>query len=385
MSRRKKKHTNMIPTEGFVTTGGECVPTPGEAFGTAHYPLVPTVVVGPPPPPKKTVLQIDIGGANRGARGTLHAIIDFNRVSQRLIIHPRFIDPVPGRAEELKEEAERLGLKADAIEGRIEDVVRREKSEAPIILHIDRAKAIATVLRETEGVGRLLGWYLIMRLGPHRVLALRSLLTAEDDAALRNSILLAETVAKVSERGGSDAVFGAAAGGGGVTNEPLFRAWFADHWQDNCAKIAAGIEPNAFPLEVTQTGRETLPLHVVETKDWLDTDELGNRVLDCASFPVKRGSEFVIAEVATRVPAIRFHFARRRTDDRVTVDGHHSLDDATAREIRASDAAAITVAAPTTNAQPVLRSAEESRAALAFLARAVRDTVSVRNPIATTD
>lgn len=321
-----------------------------------------TYVIGPAQAPKQT-LEVLNGGSNRGARENMRAFSDFNARSTRLAIVPVYTDPLPGRAQAMKEEAERQGIAARAIEGRIEDLAIADTgSTSPVILNLDRASAIAGVLKKTGATRRAMLGYLLVKLPTGRLLGVRFVLEPGDQARREQAIGFFDRLAEVSERNGSGAILGVGADAAHVLAEPKIREWFAEHCERNLAKIAAGVEPSTDPFEVTVTGQETIALHIALRQTWADPAALADDILADPSSPIRRGSQFMIAEVT---PAgLRFHAIRRRTDDRMTVSGAETIDRATvdAEQHRA------------------MAAAEAAR-----LARLVRETISRQNPLTTTD
>lgn len=390
MSRRKKRNGLTVSNPQLEQVGdGAEVLGPDVAIDTkALY------TIGPPPPPPeplglaaapKKTLNIDVGGANRGALAMLSAIASYNSSSSGMVLRPRYIDPLPGRANALKEEAARLGVEADAVEGRVEVVVRASESTGPMTLTIDRAAAVAHAIRETENAGRTTLWYILLRLRADQLWAIRGVIPPEDLRARRATVALCETIGKVSERGGSDAIFGTGASPGNLLAEPMIREWFARHYTENLAKASAGVEPNSAPLEVTQNGVDTLPLHVVETSSWNEPRVLAEQVLQSPAFPIKRGTQFIVAEVNDAEPAVRFHTVRRRSDDRVSVGGADVISDASLAALKTSDASALAVVKAAEDRRLQVGAEEQRRMVLASLAKAMRETVTTVNPVATTD
>lgn len=323
-----------------------------------------TYVISPPRPPKRTQ-PVLIGGAGRGARQNLPAYAEFNRDSAAVELVPVLTDPLPGRALALKEEAERQGIKAGAIEGRIEGTVTAiaGASNDPFVLNLDRASGTAAVLRDTRSARRPVLGYLLVRLPRRGLLGLRYVLEADDTAARDGAIAFFEELAHVSERNTSDAILGERADPAHTLAEPAIRRWFAEHTKANLGKLVAGLEPTTNTFEVTADGRETLALVVVVRGEWSDPAALAEQVVASPSVPIRRGMRFMIAEVVAN-EGIRIHDVRRRTDDRVTVGRAEVIDQA---------------------AMDAVRREELERQMTQALARAERETLSRRNPVQTTD
>jgi hypothetical protein len=324
-----------------------------------------------PAPPTKRILRPINGGANRGARENRTAFADFNRDSTQAVIEPRYVDTVPGRAAAFAEESRVMGIFSRALEGRVEDIVLAEKgtSNDPIILNLDRASAIANVLRTTASAGRPTLGYLLLKLPSERLWAVRFVLEADNDGARLAAIAFFERLAEVSERNTSSSVLGEQADPAHLLIEPRIREWFAEHTKANLAKLVAGVEPATNTFEVTN-GHDTLPLIISVRDEWSEPLALAEEVLANPSIPIRRGMQFVLAEVTGE--GIRFHEVRRRTDDRLTVGRAEVIDRNTmAARIQAEEEAA--------------SREEQRRQAQEALARAVRETLSRRNPVQTTD
>jgi hypothetical protein len=349
-------------------------------------------IVGRPPPARRA-LKVYNGGAHRGAEQNLPAFIDYNAGSTAAAIVPVYVDPSPGRAAAMKETAERRGLVAEAIEAKIEDVVAANDVDdgAPIVLNLDRASAVASVLKSTDRKGRPTLGYILLKLPSGRLWGLRFALEAGDAVARKEAIAFFERLATVSERAGSRWVVGVEASPAHVLAEPAIRQWFADHCAANLAKVAAGVEPVSNAFEVTTNGRETFTLHIMVRDTWSDPEVLAREVLENPSSPIRRGIEFVVCEIT---PAgLRFHEVRRRTDDRITMRGAQTMDrEAVEARARAEAQAAADhakqeaersamVAAPVDDAPLV----DLVGRAVTALARAERETLSRRNPVRTTD
>ncbi|MDQ2642662.1 MAG: hypothetical protein M3020_02515 [Myxococcota bacterium] len=314
-------------------------------------------------------------GANRGARENVPAFRSFNERSIAAEIVPIYVDPVPGRAVEQQRYAELQGVRSGAIEGRVEDVVKAigSASDEPVAVHIDRASGVASVLRGTMDARRALLIYLLVRLPSGRLLGVACAFGAGDRAAREGAAVFFQVLADVSERNGSDAILGSGADPAHVRAEPAIRAWFRRHTEQNLAKIAAGLEPATNTCEVTPDGSDIVPLVAAIQAAWSDPVELAERILGNPTAPIRRGSRFMLAEVVPGA-GIRLHPSRRRTDGRVTVNGVEIVDrsefERVAREHETRELAR--------------REAAERQAELARV-RAERETLSLLNPVLTTD
>jgi hypothetical protein len=324
-----------------------------------------TYLIAPVAPPKRRVL-IQHGGAGRGARENMPAYQEFNEASVAVELVPVYIDPAPSRAEALRAIAEARGLVAGAVENKIETVVAAVSSAStdPVTLHLDRASGHAAVIRATDGVDRTILGYILTRLPRGELWGLGYVLEAGNRIDRESASILFQELASVSERNTSADIFGEGGDPAHRILEPLIRRWIRDHSKKNLGKLVASLEPVSSAFEVTTDGKETLPLLVSIQQQWSDPADLAEQVVAEPDSPIRKGIRFVVAEV---VPGegIRFHRVRRRTDDRVSVDGavvadgHDSIGIGSAEEL-------------------------SNRAARA-LARAERETVSRRNPVSTTD
>lgn len=357
--RRRRKHaeTEEVPVNNVETS--------------------PYIVQPVPVPPAKRILRPINGGANRGARRNRTAFLEFNRDSNQATIEPKYVDVAPGRAFDFIRDSLESGLFARAIEGRVEDIVLAERgmSTDPIILNLDRASALANVLRTTAESGRPTLGYLLLKLPSGRLWAVRFVLEPcndvepGNDGARASAIAFFERLADVSERNTSNAVVGDDADPEHRLLEPRIREWFVEHTKTNLAKIVAGVEPASNTFEVTN-GHDTYPLIISLQQSWVDPLVLAESVLENPVIPIRRGMQFVLAEVTPS--GIRFHEVRRRTDDRVTVGGAEVIDRAA-------------VAARAEAQAQLARREEERRVAREALAKATRETLSRRNPVMTTD
>lgn len=317
-----------------------------------------------PIPAPKRVLDVLNGGANRGARENIRAFEAFNNRTSHAQLQLTYADPDPGRAEGILDDPRLQRMLARAFEGKVEDLVRVQnaENEGPIVLNLDRASGIAAVLRETEGSNRPILAYLLLDLPSGSLWGWRLVLEPRDRAARMVAITVFDVIAAASERNGSTKVLGTDADPAHRLIEPIIRSWFAEHCEQNLHKIAAGVEPVTATMEVTD-GQTTYPLFVAIRDDWSDPLLLAEQIVANPTMPIRKGTQFVVAEVSTANAGIRFHIVRRRTDDRVTVAGSERYD---AASIEAN--------------REVLR-----QRALEAIEHAKQVTISRRNPVRTTD
>lgn len=338
-----------------------------------------TYLIRPAAPAAKKLVTVEIAGANRGARMNLPHLAALNRTSQSLAVSARIADPVPGRAAALGAEAERQGMEASAFEGRIQDIISANGEQiAPglkvIVFHTDRASTIRDTLSApgAEAFHALI--YLLIKLPSGRLWGLRAVLPAGDIERCHKAVAFCGGLAEYSERNTSADVIGEGADPAHRLAEPVIRKWFADHTEANLNKLAAGVEPATPPFEVTPNGTDTYQLFIVRKPAWSEPGELADEVLADPPSPIRRGSQFVIAEITDE--GLRFHPVRRRRDDRISVGGVEVIDQATAEAMRRDEAARAEAG----------RRAEEARRAMAeAIERSARETISRRNPVATTD
>lgn len=331
-----------------------------------------TYLVGPPPQPKRKVSVLNIG-AHRGARLNIPAFTEFNNSSVAAELVPTYADPLPGRAVALQREAAQQGVISTALERRGEDIVTSADAQSadPVVLNVDRASAIASLLRGTQTARRAVLGYLLLKLPSGKLLGLRFVLEPQNTSAREAAVAFFDELASASERSSSDAIFGEGGDPAHSLQEPLIRRWFSDHTKANLGKLVAALEPVHASFEITPDGAETLPLILSLGTSWSEPTALAEQVLANPTSPIRRGIRFIVAEV---VPGegVRFHTVRRRTDLVMTVDNAEVVDRsafvvARAREMEAA------------------REAELTRQAREALVRAEREMLSRTNPIWTTD
>ena len=110
-------------------------------------------------------VNVITAGANRGARLMQPAIAEFNRASNRFSLVPVYADPVPERAAALVREGASRGLQARSVEARVEEILPApELRNAPLILSVDNAGAIARALDEVRLAERPVLIYFLVRM-----------------------------------------------------------------------------------------------------------------------------------------------------------------------------------------------------------------------------
>src|SRR5689334_8839081 len=102
-----------------------------------------TALAVPAPHP----LDIIDGGTNYGGRGTLPHLAQFQRDSDTIEVRIIGVDPIPRRARQFIDDAARLGLRGEAREAKIEDVIMEGiPPRTPVLLHMDTPQAHADAL-----------------------------------------------------------------------------------------------------------------------------------------------------------------------------------------------------------------------------------------------
>lgn len=331
----------------------------------------------------KTTHRVWNAGAHRGARGNLSALANLNRESERMAIEVMPVDPIPGRAMAFATEARALGLTATPTEGKIEEVVATSAYQGePKIFNVDRASTLAVGLAATESAAPPVLFYLILVLPSGRMAGLRGAIAPEETRFRAQAKTFFDALAKVSERAGSKAIWGAAADPAHLALEPSMRStFFAEHCKQNLAKFLAGLEIESPALEICFDPSEPIPLHVVERDTWGDPYAVVEGVAENPDSTIARGQKFVVAEVTPL--GVRLHeSARRSFDAKVVVKGTSTIDEASTlahAEARAQVVEALRTAPPRT--PPLVQAAgksERSTTASPRYATAVRDAELTR-------
>lgn len=272
------------------------------------------------PTTKKERRPLWNGGANRGARLGLKAIENFNRASTRFEISPTYVDPVPGRAAALADEARKRGIDAHGVEARIEDWADTQDARGvPVLLNMDSPTSDANVIQRLGArVGAILG-YKIVEMPDGRVSSVAMVLRSEEPEHLAAAQKLFAALGRLTERSGADAILGPTGSVAARAREPQIRQSFAAHTVKNLNKILAGLTPESPPLEVGN-GIDSAPLYIRETDGRADAEALVESVANNPEHPMRRGTSFSVAEIVTPTGEVRFHDARRRSvDDQVSV------------------------------------------------------------------
>jgi hypothetical protein len=339
-------------------------------------------VVGPPPPAKRFI-DLHCYGAHEGAKGNVPAVAEFNERSASVQLVPVYVDPVPGRALEMKERAERLGVLAKHVEARAEDLLATQSLSDPQIVHIDRASGVASVLRAASSSRAATLAYMLVKLPNGKLYGLAAALTLSDESVRNAAIVFFEELARASERNTSSDVVGDGGDPAHTLMEPQIRAWFRRHTVVNLTKAVAGLELSTNALELTEDGTESVPLFVVVRQDWAQSQlALAEEVIGNPAMPIRKGAKFVIAEVV-QGKGIRLHHARRRSDDKVTIGGAIVVDRSDyERAVAAARRTKERTEAKENEAIVTDQERELAKRALAVVALAA---VSAANPVLTTD
>lgn len=321
-----------------------------------------------PSEPARTTIPVLNAGANRGAELMQSAIASWNAESERAVIEPRYIDPIPERAKAMVVKAKARGITATGIEAKIETVLGSdgEQTPAPVLFNIDRPQAIASGLMVAADRGRALLGYLLLRMPGGDLVGLRTVIESGDERTKREGARFFERLGLVTARAGSSFVVGSRGDPAHAAVEPVYRDWFARHMRENLTKIAAGLEPEASPFELTHDGRTTYPLHFeLSEAGWSDPIDLARRVAMNPSTPLVRGGNFVVGEIGP--DGIRFHEVRLRvTDGRLALRGSAAFD------LAAIEAERVVME-------------QRARDLAEALARAERETLLRTRPVFTTD
>ncbi len=339
---------------------------------------------------EREMLRILQGGAGRGAEKNLAAIERFNRRSTRYRICPTYADPGPGRADELLAKAEALGVEAFGVEARVEEAARELPAEdrTPIVLQIDRAADVARTLAATRGSSRIVFVYLLVKRASGELAALRFYLRPERIEERTLAERFFERLGGVTVPGGSAALLGEGADAEDLAREPLFRAWFAEHLTKNLPKAVAGLEPECAPFELTEDGRTTETLHLVERDAFADPIELASTVMRKPSSPIQKGRDFALGEFTPE--GVRFSTVRiRKSDGELSIRGTALPDAATTERARAlladaqGESSVRADGASLGHADPDVAAAAVALAQV--LAATAASTLTTTNPVQTTD
>jgi hypothetical protein len=335
-------------------------------------------------PISRHTLRVIDGGTNRGGRETLPHLADFQRDTKVIDIHLVGVDPIPLRAQQFINDAQRLGLHGHAREAKIEDVIAEGiPDDTTVLLHIDTPQGHAAALElladtKTPALGAL---YAVSPVDG-QLHGFRYVFAGNEHEEKRKVAGMFRSLAAFTGRGGYDRVWGEHGRSDHRPLEPLYRAWAGNFVRDNLAKLAVGVPSNNHHIEMTRDGRRTLPVVIVDSPDgWSPPFALGTEILGNPLVPILRGDDFAIAE--TRPDGARFHFARQgKTDGRLRVNGCTGFDHQTMDAVERAERERQLQHDRTLQAAERARQDREVREAVR---RAEQKTITRRRPLFFTD
>lgn len=304
-------------------------------------------------------------GAGRGTRLGLTAYEQFN-ASSPVGILPTFLDAEPGKALAVVEEARRRGITAQALEARVEDVLKELPTSGEtgaVVVALDHGRPIAEVIEATPPSSYVLGSILIkIPFGP--LYGLSFCLGPEELGHRQRVAELFRRIGTLTVRRGSRAVVGEDSDLEDRAGEPFLRSALAERTGEILRKVVARLRPTVSPLEITiDHGRTAMPVMVWEAETFSEPAKLADALLAHLPHPIMRAEPFAIIELVSN--ALRIHIARLRMDGRVTVESESNIDAAAMEREAAVEEA-------------------EARAAQALI-RAERTTITPTSPVLTTD
>jgi hypothetical protein len=267
-------------------------------------------------------VRIDVIGAGRGSEQMQPLVARLNDVSTVLRLDQRFVDPDPGKAVTLAERGRRLGLRTSYRETTGEAYLEQSHGDrSPAVVAIDDPRAIARILE--LGIERVLFIYLLIHPPFGGLTGWRFVLPPENAELKRRLADFFQKLAEVTAPGSSRDVFEPPVN---HLTEDLHRKSFAEHFEQNIAKVVNGLEPETAPAEVTFDGREISQVEILESQQrWRTSEELLRDLQSSLQVPVRRGTNFAILEIGEN--GIRIHQARYRVRD-----GRFALNRLTATE-----------------------------------------------------
>jgi hypothetical protein len=323
------------------------------------------------------------GGTNHGGRGLLPHVADFQRKSNVIDVKIIGVDPIPGRANQFVQDAAAHGLRAQAREAKIEDVITEGVGNALIILNMDAPRAHAAALASAADTDSpVLGALYATAPADGQLYGIRYVCLGEEHEHKQELARLFASLAAFGAKGGRERVWGERGRPEHRPLERVYRDWTGTFVRENLAKIAVGLPSNNHHIELTRDGTHTLPVIIRESpQGWASPFTLAVEVLGNPPAPILRGDEFVIAEL--RPEGARFHFARLgKTDGRVRVNGYAGFDQETLdvaeraeRERQVQHEAALQLA----------ERERQTREVAEAVRRAEQKTISRRRPLFFTD
>jgi len=328
-------------------------------------------------------LVIYDGGTNHGGRGLLPHVADFQRKSNVIDVKIIGVDPIPGRAPQFVQDAAAHGLRAQAREAKIEDVITEGVDNAPVILNMDTPRAHAQALHllaDTDSP--VLGVLFAGDPADRRLYGIRYTCGGEEHEPKLKLARTFTSLAAFDGKGGRERVWGERGRPEHRPLEPVYREWAGKFVRENLAKLAVGLPSNNHYIELTRDGQRTMPVFIRESPyGWASPFTLAVEVLGNPEAAILPGDEFVIAEL--RPEGARLHFARLgKTDGRVRVNGYAGFDQETLdvaeraeRERQVQHEAALQLA----------ERERQTREVAEAVRRAEQKTISRRRPLFFTD
>jgi hypothetical protein len=315
----------------------------------------------------RTTVTTIVGGAGRGAEAMLPAIQEWNNDSERFTIVPKYADPVPGRARQLTKRAKGMGISAEFSENRVQELITTNESANafPIVLHVDRPGAIAEALLAAADRSLPVLGYLLMRLPDTTLVGAQLVFQEHENDQKLAAAAMFDELSQVTARSGTAEILGDRGRPEHLLAEPMYRARFGRHLQQNLRKLVAGLEPESAPIEFTFDGQDSVWTGIIDNRTgWADPIQLAGEVLERAPLIIVRGSDFALVELGPRGQGLRIHRVHYRIDGRVSMQGTLLVD---------------TQSLAAAERELMQRHAAEA------LRRAVRATISRLEPIFTTD
>jgi hypothetical protein len=304
-------------------------------MSTALVPIESTALV-----PARRRLRVIDGGTNRGGRETLRHLANLQHDTEVIDVELVGVDPIPPRAQQFIEEAQRLGLRGEAREAKLEEVIAEGIPEhTSVLVHVDTPQGHAAALEllaDTDAP--VLGALYAASPVDGQLHGFRYVFAGDEHDEKREVARMFRSVANFTGKGGYDRVWGERGRPDHRPLEPVYRDWAGNFVRENLAKLAVRVPSNNHYIEMTRDGRHTLPVVIVESPHgWAPPFTLGTEALGNSSVSILRGDDFAIAEL--RPDGARFHFARQgKTDGRLRVNGFTGFDhetmDAVEREER---------------------------------------------------
>jgi len=281
---------------------------------------------------ERETLNLISGGAGRGARATLPAATEWSEKSERTVIRPIYVDPVPGKARQLQMQAVDSGLDAEAYEMKIEEALTGEMApNTAVVLQLDQPAAVEHALLVSVEYPVPVFAYSMVRTQRDQLLGLALALAAEERDLKKRAAELFKSLAALTVRSGAGAIFG---DDGRVQHrqaEAVYRRLCSRHLLRNLPKLIAGLPPESNPIEATWDGQTWQGLVIRPVAGWQQPVELARQVASDPDIPLIPGQEYTVAELGS--DGIRLHRIRmRRLDGRMTVNGTAALDEAVAAE-----------------------------------------------------